>query len=88
MRNRFTMAILAVLVVVGLVATLSMAAGPKQYQWTGTVTEVDAKAKTMVVDKGGETWEFSTDRLKDLKVKKGDKVTVYYVAIAKKVESK
>ena len=88
MRNRFTMAVLAVLVLVGLVATLSMAAGPKQYQWTGTVTEVDAKAKTMVVDKGGETWEFSTEGLKDSKVKKGDKVTVYYVAIAKKIESK
>jgi hypothetical protein len=88
MRNRFTMAVLAVLVLVGLVATLSMAAGPKQYQWTGTVTEVDAKAKTMIVDKGGETWEFSTEGLKDLKVKKGDKVTVFYVAIAKKIESK
>jgi hypothetical protein len=88
MRNRFTMAVLAVVVLVGLVATLSMAAGPKQYQWTGTVTELDAKAKTMVVDKGGETWEFSTEGLKDPKVKKGDKVTVYYVAIAKKIEAK
>jgi hypothetical protein len=88
MRNRFMMAVLAVLVVVGLVTTFSMAAGPKQYQWTGTVTEVDPKAKTMVVDKGGETWEFSTEGLKDLKAKKGDKVTVYYVAIAKKIESK
>ena len=88
MRNRFTTVVLAVLVLVGLVATLSMAAGAKQYQWTGTVTEVDAKAKTMIVDKGGETWEFSTEGLKDLKVKKGDKVTVHYVAIAKKIESK
>jgi hypothetical protein len=88
MRSRFTMAVLAVLVLVGLIATLSMAAGPKQYQWTGTVTELDAKAKTMIVDKGGETWEFSTEGLKDLKIKKGDKVTVYYVAIAKKIESK
>ena len=88
MRSRFTMAVLAVLVSVGLVVTLSMAAAPKQYQWTGTVTEVDAKAKTMVVDKGGEVWEFSTEGLKDLKVKKGDKVTVFYVAIAKKIESK
>jgi hypothetical protein len=26
--------------------------------------------------------------MKDLKVKKGDKVTVYYVAIAKKIETK
>jgi hypothetical protein len=88
MRNRVTMAVLAVLVLVGLAATLSMAAGPKQYQWTGTVTDVDPKAKTLVVDKGGEIWEFSTDGLKDVKVKKGDKVTVYYVAIAKKVETK
>jgi hypothetical protein len=88
MRNRFTMAVLAVLVLVGLVATLSMAAGPKQYQWTGTVTDVDAKAKTMSVDKGGDIWEFSTEGVKDLKVKKGDKVTVTYVAIAKKIEMK
>ena len=88
MRNRFMMAALAILVVVGLAATLSMAAGPKQYQWTGTVTDFDPKAKTLVVDKGGETWEFSVDGLKDVKVKKGDKVTVYYVAIAKKIESK
>ena len=71
MRNRFTMAVLAVLVLVGLVATLSMAAGPKQYQWTGTVTELDAKAKTMVVDKGGETWEFSTEGLKDCQGEEG-----------------
>jgi hypothetical protein len=82
------MAVVAVLVSVGLVVTLSMAAGPKQYQWTGTVTEVDAKEKTMSVDKAGEVWQFSTDGMKDLKVKKGDKVTVYYVAIAKKIETK
>ena len=88
MRSRFTMAVVAVLVSVGLVVTLSMAAGPKQYQWTGTVTEIDAKEKTMSVDKAGEVWQFSTDGMKDLKVKKGDKVTVYYVAIAKKIETK
>ena len=88
MRNRVTMAVLAVLVLVGLAATLSLAAGPKQYQWTGTVTDVDAKAKTMSVDKGGDIWEFSTEGVKDLKVKKGDKVTVIYVAIAKKIDMK
>jgi hypothetical protein len=82
------MALIAVLVSLGLVVTFSMAAGPKQYQWTGTVTEVDAKEKTMSVDKGGEVWQFSTDGMKDLKAKKGDKVTVYYVAIAKKIEMK
>jgi hypothetical protein len=82
------MVVLVVLISASLVVSLSMAAGPKQYQWTGTVTEVDAKAKTMTVDKSGEIWEFSTEGLKDLKVKKGDKVTVYYVAIAKKIEAK
>ena len=52
------------------------------------MTDVDAKAKTMSVDKGGDIWEFSTEGVKDLKVKKGDKVTVTYVAIAKKIEMK
>jgi cytochrome c-type biogenesis protein CcmE len=88
MRSRRLTAVLAILVAVGLVVTLSMAAAPKQYQWTGTVTEVDAKDKTMSVDKGGDIWQFSTDGLKDLKVKKGDKVTVHYVAVAKKIEMK
>jgi opacity protein-like surface antigen len=88
MRSRPVLLAVALLVVLAVAATLSMAAGPKQYQWTGTVTELDAKAKTMSVDKGGDVWEFSTEGLKDLKVKKGDKVTVYYVAIAKKVEAK
>jgi hypothetical protein len=86
MRSRFTMAVVVVLLSLGLVVTLSIAAGPKQYQWTGTVTEFDPKTKTMTVDKGGDTWEFSTEGVKDLKVKKGDKVTVYYVAIARKVD--
>jgi hypothetical protein len=87
MRIRLGIAVVAIVAVV-VVASLSMAAGSKQYQWTGTVTEVDAKAKTLSVDKGGDVWEFSTDGVKDLKVKKGDKVTVYYVAVAKKIEAK
>jgi hypothetical protein len=79
-------AALAVMMVV--VAGSSMAAGPKQYQFTGAVTEFDAKAKTISVDKGGDIWEFSTAGLKDLKVKRGDKVTVYYTMTARKVEMK
>jgi hypothetical protein len=70
------------------VTAVSMAAGPKQYQFTGTVTEVDAKAKTISVDKAGDVWEFSMNGVKDAKVKKGDKVTVYYQMVAKKIESK
>ena len=88
MRNRFMLATISFLVGLALAATISMAAGAKQYQWTGTVTDIDPKAKTMSVDKKGDIWEFSTEGLKDLKVKKGDTVTVYYVAIAKKIESK
>ena len=88
MRNRFMLATISFLVGLGLAATISMAAAPKQYQWTGIVTDIDAKSKTMSVDKKGDIWEFSTEGLKDLKVKKGDTITVYYVAIAKKVEMK
>ncbi len=87
MRNRAIVALIAVLAVITLVATWSLAA-PKQYQWTGTVTAVDDKAKTLSVDKGGDIWEFSTEGLKGLRVKKGDKVTVYYVSIAKKIDMK
>jgi hypothetical protein len=87
MRSRAFIAVVALLALVVAVASLSWAAG-KQYQFTGTVTEVDAKAKTISVDKGGDIWEFATDGLKDLKLKKGDKVTVHYQMIAKKVESK
>jgi hypothetical protein len=82
------MAGLAVLGSLAVVVTLSLAAPAKQYQWTGTVTEIDAKDKTMSVDKSGEVWQFSTEGLKDVKVKKGDKVTVYYVAVARKIETK
>lgn len=71
-----------------VVVTVSVAAGAKSYQWTGTVTELDTKAKTLSVDKGGEVWEFSTEGLKDVKVKKGDKVTVHYQSVAKKIEVK
>jgi hypothetical protein len=88
MRSRAVVALVGIIALVVFVVSLSIAAGPKSYQWTGTVTEVDAKAKTVSVDKGGEIWEFSTQGLKDLKVKKGDKVTVHYQAIAKKIEVK
>lgn len=79
-------AMMVMVVATAVAATLSMATGPKQYRWTGTVTEIDQNAQTIRVDKGGDIWEFSTGRFKDLKAKKGDKVTVYYVTIAKRVE--
>ncbi len=82
------MVFVGILAAMAVVVSLSIAAAPKQYQFTGSVTEFDAKAKTVSVDKGGDVWEFSTDGLKDLKVKKGDKVTVHYQMVAKKVETK
>ncbi len=86
MRSRA--AVIVVIVVALVAATVWSIAAPKQYQFTGSVVEMDAKAKTISVDKGGDVWEFSTAGLKDLKLKKGDKVTVYYEMTAKKIEGK
>jgi len=88
MQKRRLFGFVAVLAVIAVIVSLSIAASVKQYQYTGTVTEVDAKAKTLSVDKGGEIWQFSTEGMKDVKVKKGDKVTVSYLMVAKKIESK
>lgn len=87
MRMRNVVVVVAVLALLALVTGWSVAAA-KQYQFTGTVTEIDAKGKTINVDKGGDIWEFSTEGQKDLKLKKGDKVTVFYQMIAKKIETK
>jgi hypothetical protein len=88
MHSRIVVVFAGILVLMAVVASLSIGAALRQYQATGTVTEVDAKAKMLSVDKGGEIWQFSTQGLKDMKAKKGDKVTVYYQMIAKKVEMK
>jgi hypothetical protein len=88
MKQRRILLIVAVVALVAIVAGVSIAAGPKQYQFTGEVKQIDAAAKTLSVDKGGDVWEFSTDGLKDMKVKKGDKVTVYYTMTARKIEGK
>jgi predicted lipoprotein with Yx(FWY)xxD motif len=88
MRSRIVVVFAGILVLMAVVASLSIGAAVKQYQATGAVTDVDAKGKTLSVDKGGEIWQFSTEGLKDMKAKKGDKVTVYYQMIAKKVEMK
>ena len=81
--------VLAAAVLVALVVAIGWSsAAPTSYQFTGKVVEIDAKAKTISVDKGGDVWEFSTEGLKDLKVKKGDRVTVSYQMVAKKIEPK
>jgi hypothetical protein len=86
MRSRSAVLVVIVVALVAAAVGWSIAA-PKQYQFTGNVVEMDAKAKTISVDKAGDVWEFSTDGLKDLKVKKGDKVTVFYQMTAKKIET-
>jgi hypothetical protein len=83
-----TLVVVAVVAALAFAAGLSLAAAPKQYQFTGTVVEVDAKANMISVDKGGDVWDFSTTGLKDPKLKKGDKVTVHYQMVAKKIEGK
>lgn len=88
MRSRTVMAVMVALALVAAAVGISKAAGPKDYQFTGVVTDVDAKSKTMSVDKGGDVWEFSTKDVKDLKIKKGDKITVFYYMVTKKIEMK
>jgi hypothetical protein len=92
MRKRTVWGVVLALALTAVVGGVSKAAAPKDYQFTGTVTEIDAKSKTISVDKAGDVWEFSTsgrDLAKDLtKVKKGDKITVRYYMVVKAIESK
>jgi hypothetical protein len=68
------------------VAAVAFAAGPKTYQVTGPVLEVNAN--TVVVQKGKEKWEINRDAATkitgDLKV--GSKVTIEYTMKAATIE--
>lgn len=80
---------LILLLAVAFFSTMAFAAGPKEYQWTGTVLEV--KDDVIVVEKGKEKWEIARD--KDTKVTGGElavgsKVTVYYTMKAASIEVK
>jgi hypothetical protein len=80
---------LILLIAAVLFSTMAFAAGPNQYQWTGTVLEM--KDDVIVVEKGKEKWEIARD--KDTKVTGGDlkvgsKVTVYYTMKASSIEVK
>jgi hypothetical protein len=70
------------------VAAVAFAAGPKTYQVTGPVLEVNAN--TIVVQKGKEKWEINRDAATkvtgDLKV--GSKVTIEYTMKAATIEVK
>ncbi len=70
------------------IAAVAFAAGPKTYQVTGPVLEVNAD--TIVVQKGKDKWEIGRDAATkvtgDLKV--GSKVTIEYTMKAATVEVK
>ena len=65
-------ALMAGLVATALVGSLSMAARPKQYQWTGTVTAIDAEGKAMSVEKEGGVWD---SRFRGFRTSRRGKVT-------------
>ena len=81
--------IVVVVAILLVVVALAFARAPKSdYQWTGTVLEVDNDH--IIVQKGEEKWEFAHD--KETKMagtpKVGAKVTVYYMMKATKIEVK
>ncbi len=69
-------------------ASVAVAAGPKDYQVTGPI--LDIKDDVITVQKGQEKWEIARD--KDTKVngelKKGSKVTIQYKMTATSIEVK
>jgi hypothetical protein len=80
--------VLAIVFATILMASAAIAAGPKDYQVTGPVLDVNDDVITVQKDK--EKWEIG--RNKDTKIKgdlkKGSKVTVHYKMTATSVESK
>lgn len=71
-----------------LAPTLAIAAGPKTYQVTGPV--VDVNDNVIVVKKGKDNWEIVRDASTKVKgdVKKGEKVTVEYRMTATSITAK
>ena len=70
-------------------ATVAIAAEPKDYQVTGPV--LDVKEDIIVVQKGDEKWEIGRDKSTKIKggdLKKGSKVTIHYKMTASSIEVK
>jgi hypothetical protein len=71
-----------------LLASVALAAGPKDYQVTGPI--LDVTDDVITVEKGKEKWEIG--RNKDTKIngdlKKGSRVTIQYKMTASSVEVK
>ncbi len=80
----------SILIAGGLLACaiLGYAAGAKNYQVTGPITDISAD--TITVTKGSEAFQINLPKgTKGAEsLKKGDKVTVYYAMTATSVESK
>lgn len=81
--------LIIVIGILALVVAFAYARAPKSdYQWTGSVVEVDNDH--IIVQKGEEKWEFAHD--KDTKIagtlKAGARVTVKYLMKATSIEVK
>ena len=80
--------ILSMFAAVFLLASVAIAAGPKDYQVTGPV--LDVTDEVITVQKGSDKWEIG--RNKDTKIngdlKKGSKVTIQYKMTATSVDVK
>ncbi len=72
--------------VLGLAVTSLRAADAKTYQVTGPVLEVTPTY--IVIQKGDEKWQVACDAATLGGAKVGDKVTIQYMVVAKKVEAK
>ena len=72
--------------VLGLATASLRAADAKSYQVTGPVLEVTPTY--IVVQKGDEKWQVACDAATLGSAKVGDKVTLQYTVVAKKVEVK
>lgn len=88
MRRRAVVGLAGACALAAGLATWSLAAAPKQYQFTGKVVDVDAKSKLVRIDKDGDVWEFSYEGLKEMSARKDDRVTVFYSMVARKIERK
>jgi hypothetical protein len=80
--------IVSLFAAVFLLASVAIAAGPKDYQVTGPV--LDVSDDIITVQKGSDKWEIG--RNKDTKIngdlKKGSKVTIQYKMTATSVDVK
>ena len=80
--------VLSMFAAVFLLTSVAIAAGPKDYQVTGPVLDVNDEVIT--VQKGSDKWEIG--RNKDTKIngdlKKGSKVTIQYKMTATSVDVK